>query len=142
MTLDFNEDHEPDVVHDLEIFPYPFKHNAFEEIHAYEVLEHTGQQGDFRFFFKQFEEFYRILVPGGKLYGSVPAWNSVWAWGDPSHRRVLSHGSLIFLSQEEYKKQVGKTAMSDFRFCYQGNFETVFQEYKGENFWFILKAIK
>ena len=29
----------------------PFGDDAFDEIHAYEVLEHTGRQGDWRFFF-------------------------------------------------------------------------------------------
>ena len=142
VTLDYNEDHEPDVVHDLEIFPYPFKHDAFDEIHAYEVLEHTGNQGDYRFFFKQFEELYRILKPNGKLYASVPAWDNVWALGDPSHKRVLSHASLVFLCQDEYEKQVGKTPMSDYRFCYQGNFDILHQQYKDGMFFFILKAIK
>lgn len=142
VTLDFNEDHEPDYVHDLEIFPYPFKNDAFDEIHAYEVLEHTGAQGDYRFFFKQFEEFYRILKPKGRIYASVPRWDSLWAWGDPSHRRVISHGSLPFLSQQQYKEQVGKTPMSDFRSIYLADFQTVFAEYKGDNFWFCLEAVK
>lgn len=141
VTLDYNEDHDPDVVHDLEIFPYPFKHDAFDEIHAYEVLEHTGNQGDYRFFFKQFEELYRILKPGGKLYASVPRWDSVWAWGDPSHKRILNEGSLAFLSQDAYK-QVGTTAMSDFRNIYQGNFELLYKNLTDHQFWFILRAIK
>jgi len=142
VTLDFNDDHEPDVIHDLEIFPYPFKDNAFDEIHAYEVLEHTGEQGDFRFFFKQWEEFYRVLKNGGLFFGTVPKWDSIWALGDPSHRRVLSHASLVFLDQEEYKKQIGKTPMSDFRFCYQGNFKVEYAKYQAEQFQFILKAVK
>lgn len=142
MTLDYNEDHDPDVVHDLETFPYPFKDNIFDEIHAYEVLEHTGNQGDYKFFFKQFEELWRILKPGGKFYATVPKWDSVWAYGDPSHKRVLSHGSLVFLSQAEYERQVGKTPMSDFRFCYKGNFEPELVRYNGERFEFILRAIK
>lgn len=142
VTLDINDDHEPDVIHDLEIFPYPFRDNAFDEIHAYEVLEHTGAQGDYRFFFNQFNEIYRILEPNGKLYCSVPAWNSMWAWGDPSHRRVIPHSTLVFLDQDEYKAQVGKTAMSDFRFLYHGDFKTEFVKYEGDNLWFVLRANK
>ena len=53
-TLDYNSDHNPDIVHDLCKFPLPFEDNVFDEIHAYEVLEHTGQQGDYKFFFEQF----------------------------------------------------------------------------------------
>ena len=39
-TLDMSEDHNPDVVHDLAVLPYPFADDTFDEIHAYDVLEH------------------------------------------------------------------------------------------------------
>ena len=122
--------------------PLPFDDNTFNEIHAYEVLEHTGMQGDWHFFFAQWEDFWRILKPGGIFAGTCPAWNSKWAWGDPSHKRVISHESLGFLVQPEYEKQVGKTAMSDFRFCYQADFNIVYSETRGETFHFALQAIK
>lgn len=142
VTLDYDPNTEVDVYHDLELFPYPFDDNLFDEIHAYEVLEHTGAQGDWGFFFDQFNEFHRILKPDGLFFASVPKWDSVWAFGDPSHKRVLSHASLTFLSQAEYKEQVGKTAMSDFRDIYKGDFSCVWYKYEGDNFYFILKAIK
>lgn len=141
-TLDIARGCQPDVVHDLEVFPYPFADNTFDEIHAYEVLEHTGSQGDWKFFFDQFAELHRILKPGGLLFATVPAWNSVWALGDPSHKRVLSNASLTFLSQAEYRKQVGSTSMTDFRFVWDKDFKAEFMEYKGENFSFVLRAIK
>lgn len=129
-TLDWNAAHQPDVVHDLEQLPYPFEADTFSEIHAYEVLEHLGQQGDFKAFFAQFEELWRILKPGGFLAATCPSWRSMWAWGDPSHRRVITSGSLVFLDREQYRKQVDgiggqRTAMSDFRFCYRGDFRLV-----------------
>lgn len=146
VTLDLNPDHKPDVVHDLEELPYPFEDNEFDEIHAYEVLEHTGQQGDWRFFFAQFTEFWRILKPGGALVASVPHWAGKWAWGDPSHKRVINEGTLVFLDQEEYEKQVGVTAMSDFRFVYKGNFKidqaSLQQEGKDATIFFVLRARK
>jgi SAM-dependent methyltransferase len=124
VTLDQNADHAPDIVHDLERLPYDFAgDDTFDEIHAYEVLEHTGRQGDWRFFFAQFSELWRILKPGGLLAATCPSYRSMWAWGDPSHTRVLTSGSLVFLDQDQYRQQVGKTAMSDFRFCYRADFE-------------------
>ncbi len=33
-TLDFNADHKPNVVWDLENLPYPFADEQFDEIHA------------------------------------------------------------------------------------------------------------
>src|SRR5262245_29516061 len=115
VALDYNRDHRPDVVADLDKTPWPFADEAFDEIHAYEVLEHLGQQGDARSFFAHFGEVYRMLKPGGYLAATCPSWQSSWAWGDPSHRRVITGGSLVFLDQTEYQRQVGKTPMSDFR---------------------------
>jgi len=149
VTLDFNADHRPDVVHDLEKLPYPFADDTFDEIHAYEVLEHIGQQGDFRAFFAQFSELWRILKPDGVLAATCPSWRSMWAWGDPSHTRVLTSGSLVFLSQKQYLAQVGRTAMSDFRFIYGADFE-ILRDERGrpailedaETFQFVIRAIK
>jgi len=141
-TLDINPDHNPDVVWDLNDLPLPFEDNTFDEIHAYEVLEHCGFQGDYKFFFAQFADFWRILKGGGILYGSSPAWDSKWAWGDPSHTRIISPESLTFLSQAQYKKQVGETPMSDFRYVYSANFQCVWKETKSESFRFALEAIK
>lgn len=148
VTLDWNADHRPDVVHDLEELPYPFDDDSFDELHAYEVLEHIGQQGDHVSFFAQFSEFWRILKPGGFLAATCPSYRSMWAWGDPSHRRVLTSGSLVFLSQGQYLQQVGKTAMSDFRFCYRADFD-VAEDHRGrlvqedeDNLVFVLRAVK
>lgn len=142
VTLDINPDHHPDIVHDLEVLPYPFKDNEFDEIHAYEVLEHIGHQGNYLEFFAQFEELHRILKSDGLLCVTVPLYTSEWAWGDPGHRRVITPGTLAFLSQSQYQEQIGKTSMTDYRFCYKGNFECVFLRQMDDNMAFVLKALK
>lgn len=117
--------------------------DSFDEIHAYEVLEHCGEQGHFKLFFAQFREFWRVLKPGGYFCATVPDWRSVWAWGDPSHTRVINEGTLVFLSQEQYRTQVGNTAMSDFRALLSpADFEIVGARTRGEQFEFVLRAIK
>lgn len=142
VTLDINPDHKPDVVWDLMEFPYPFEDNTFDEIHAYEVLEHTGTQGDYKFFFKQFSEFWRIMKPEGYLIGTCPMPNSVWAWGDPSHTRIVQKENFVFLSQNFYKNEVGVTSASDFRYIYKADFDFVFMEEKDDSFRFGLKVVK
>jgi len=141
-TLDNNKDHNPNYVIDLSVLPYPLADNLFDEIHAYEVLEHTGAQGDYKFFFRQFEEFWRILKPGGHLLATCPSRHSVWAWGDPSHTRIVQAEQLIFLSQKIYEEQVGKTPMSDFRYMYKADFEIIYASDNKETVEFIIKAIK
>lgn len=127
---------------DLNELPLPFDDNWFDEIHAYEVLEHVGQQGDYRTFFRQFEEFHRILAPGGIFCATVPMWDSSWAWGDPGHTRVITSGTLTFLSQKKYAEQVGVNPMSDYRRFYKADYDLMHLEEKGERMFFVLSAIK
>ncbi|MBK6854571.1 MAG: tetratricopeptide repeat protein [Burkholderiales bacterium] len=141
-TLDINPHHHPDLVWDLTQLPLPFEPNSFDEIHAYEVLEHTGAQGDYKFFFAQFAEFWRILKPGGVLIGTCPSRLSPWAWGDPSHTRVIQPEHFIFLDQRQYIAQVGKTAMSDFRWIFKDDFSVVHAKDDGQLLQFALRAVK
>lgn len=143
-TLDMEKDTKPDIVHDLERLPWPMDNNFFDEVRAYEVLEHFGQQGDFKAFFAHFGELWRILKPGGRLYASCPAYDSIWAFGDPGHTRIISAGSLVFLQRKSYEEQLGKTAMSDYRRYLVGDWRLDSKQTLnyGETFHFCLEAIK
>jgi predicted SAM-dependent methyltransferase len=142
IRLDNNKDHNPDVVWDLRKHPLPFDNDYFNEIHAYDVLEHLAQQGDYEFFFAEFSEYWRILKNGGYFLASVPDRKSVWAWGDPSHKRIIQPETLVFLDQDQYKLQVGITKMSDFRNIYKAHFKVVNLQTSHDVFFFVLKAIK
>lgn len=138
VTLDMDPSCNPDVVHDLSVLPYPFEAESFEEIHAYEVLEHCGKQGDWKFFFDQFAEFWRILKPGGRMLCTVPIWDSEWAWGDPGHTRVITPGSLLFLQQRVYEAEVGRTAMTDYRSYWKLNFSVEAAQETNGQYCFVL----
>ena len=136
VTLDMTSATEPDVVWNLEHMPLPFEDETFEEIHAYEVLEHCGQQGDWKFFFKQFDEFYRILKPGGHIFATTPMWDSIWAWSDPGHTRIISAGNLTFLNRDRYDDE---TVMTDYRMYFKCDFEAVHTQEVGDRFVFVLR---
>ena len=143
VTLDHSADCNPDVLHDLETLPYPFADNSFDEIHAYGVLEHLSDQGDYKSFFAQFTEFHRMLKPDGLLLAIVPSEKTNQQWGDPSHRRVINVVTLAFLAQKSYE-ECGKTLMTDFRSIYKADFAYMWgkdEESEGLMY-FILKAIK
>lgn len=151
-TLDMNPDCKPDILIILNAYPrwgsVPWMEeellpdNSYNEIHAYEILEHLGRQGNVESFFHDFGEIWRILKPNGYLCATTPA-GPTWTWGDPGHRRVINEGSLVFLSHAEYEKQLGQTPMSDYRSLLgKTNFEII-EARKNENcFWFVLKALK
>ncbi len=103
--------------------------------------------GDFRFFFAQFEDFWRVLKPGGLLCGVVPAVSSAWLFADPGHTRIIVPETFTFLGQTDYTRQVGTTALADYRRLYRADFMPVFKDERvGEDgdhqFYFILQAMK
>lgn len=150
-TLDRNPDAKPDILWDLDRFPWArigvgrLEDSVFDEIHAYEVLEHLGRQGNAKSFFAHFSEIHRLLKPNGYLCATVPSRHSPWAWGDPSHTRIISLESLTFLDQGEYVRQLDgehKTPMSDFRNIYKADFRLYWSNDDKETFSFILQAVK
>lgn len=142
VRLDDNPAHKPDVIWDLNCHPLPFIDNTFDEIHAYDVLEHLGRLGDYRFFFREFSEYARILKPKGLFFASVPSTQSSWLFGDPSHTRVINENSLVFLQQGAYNDLVGKTQMSDFRYLYKADFKVMYKNTTKDKFYFILEVQK
>ena len=114
-TVDMVKEHNPRVVWNLEDHPWPVPHNYFDEVHAYEVLEHLGGPlGDFRGFFNIWRDIWNCLKPGGLVAATTPWWNSRWAFCDPGHCKVYSPFILHYLDQDGYS-QVGKSTQTDYR---------------------------
>lgn len=143
VTVDNNPDVNPDYLFNLNgmAWDWHFGEQKFTEIHAYEVLEHLGEQGDMELFFNTFDCIWRLLLHGGFLCASTPSRHGPWLWGDPSHRRAIIPETLIFLDQTEYEKQAGKTSMSDFRYMYKSDFKCVHCQDDGVTHSFVLQAI-
>lgn len=85
-----------DVVHDLNIVPYPFKEGHADEIHLYHVLEHLDDS------VSKLEEIHRILKPGGILHMRVPHFSSCGAFTDITHKRPFSYFSFDVFKPNSY----------------------------------------
>ena len=86
-----------DVVHDLDVVPYPFESNTVDEIHFYHVLEHLHEP------IKKLEEIYRILKPGGILYMRVPHFSSMGGFTDITHIRPFGYLSFDCFEKDHYQ---------------------------------------
>lgn len=145
VTLDMNPDVGADIVHDLNRRPLPVQYDSFDEVHAYDVIEHLGAQGDWLGFFVEWEEYWRILKPGGLFCATVPRCDGVWAWGDPGHTRIINEGTLSFLSQAVYAAECrpGGTNRTDYRRWWRGDFDVVAtQKINQAQLGFVLRAVK
>lgn len=94
---------------------WPVPSGYFDELHAYEVLEHLTDQGDYKMFFALWRKIWEVLKPGGLVCATTPWWQSIWVWQDPGHKMCYSHALLTYLNQDQYEEQVGVTSMTDYR---------------------------
>ncbi len=154
-TLDYVLECQPDFVCNLQRVPWQVSRvrdpcalptvldeSSYDELHAYEVLEHLGRQGDYRSFFYHFAEIWRVLKPGGYLCATCPSRYSQWLWGDPGHTRAILPCSLVFLNQPQYDVQRGRTSMSDYRRDYRADFDIVGTSDDHTTHTFVLQAVK
>ncbi len=96
ISIDSNPIISPDVLWDLNKYPWPFEDNEFDMIYSSHCLEHLEDPK------KALEEIWRIAKPNAKLILIVPHFSSRLAWGDIEHKNVFSTLSLHNFS-EEYK---------------------------------------
>jgi len=92
----------PDIVHDLEVFPYPFSDNEVEEIKLIHVLEHIGQTPDT--FIHIMKELYRICCNQADIHISVPHPRHDDFLADPTHVRPITTLGLSLFDLELNKK--------------------------------------
>ena len=71
-----------DVAHDLDLLPWPWGDNSWDEILGLDVFEHLHlMPGEW------LRESHRILQPGGCLKLRVPMFGTQWHLIDPTHVR-------------------------------------------------------
>lgn len=73
-----------DVVHDLDVHPYPILDDQFVEILALDVFEHIADVVG------AMDECWRLLKPGGQMIVRGPSVNSPNLWSDVTHRRAFA----------------------------------------------------
>lgn len=88
----------PDVVWDLEVFPWPFDTNSAEEIVMHHSLEHMGATADV--FLSIMKELYRVSAPAATIKITVPHPRSDAFAGDPTHVRAINPAIIALFSKK------------------------------------------
>lgn len=73
-----------DVMHDLDVFPWPWEDASVEEIVAFDVFEHVDHPVQFM------TECHRILRPGGLLSIHTSWIGNPESFTDPTHKRFCT----------------------------------------------------
>lgn len=92
INLDRIAELDPDVVHDLDRTPWPFGDQRFNEVLAYDVLEHCVD------FISTMEEIHRVSQAGAIVRITVPHFSSANAFTDPTHRRCFGCSSFDYVT--------------------------------------------
>lgn len=105
--MDINPRSGADVIHDMEVTPWPFENDAFDYIRAIDVLEHVDN------FIPAMEEIYRIARPNAEVEIRMPFMSSCNIATDPTHRRGATSRTFDYFDP---KKDLAKYAYSKARF--------------------------
>lgn len=79
-----------DVVHDLDVFPWPFDDASFDQIRAIDIYEHVDKPIGF------LGEVHRILTAEGTVHIHTTYFKNPAAFTDPTHKRFLTEASFDY----------------------------------------------
>lgn len=89
---------QPDVLCDLEVFPWPWEDSSVDEIILNHVLEHLGETKDV--FLGIMKELYRVCKPNASIKIAVPHPRHDYFINDPTHVRAVTPDVLGLFSQK------------------------------------------
>jgi SAM-dependent methyltransferase len=92
VNVDITDATEPDVVHDLNVVPWPFPDDRFDHVEAIDVIEHLDDT------LAAVTEIHRVTRPGGTVKIVVPHFSSSNAFTDLTHRGFFGFRSLDYVT--------------------------------------------
>lgn len=89
---------QPDLLYDLELFPWPWEDNSCQEVLMHHILEHLGETTNI--FLNVIKELYRICIPDALIKITVPHPRHNDFIGDPTHKRAITIEGLSLFSKK------------------------------------------
>jgi len=84
----------PDVLHDLNKYPWPFEDDTFDAVRCIDVVEHLDD------IVKAMEEIHRVSRSGGRVMITTPHFSCANSYTDPTHRYHLGFFSFDYFTGE------------------------------------------
>lgn len=94
----------PDVLHDLEVFPWPWETGSVQEIRLSHVLEHIGETT--AVYLGVMKELYRICKGGAKIDITVPHPRHDDFLNDPTHVRIVTPDGMALFSKSKNREWI------------------------------------
>jgi SAM-dependent methyltransferase len=114
LNVDCFEECSPDLVIDLERFPWQLPSNHFDHVLLKHVLEHLGS--DFDILASVLRELYRVTRADALVEIYVPHHRHDNFWSDPTHVRAFTPLTFQMLSRKEcddwVRRKVGNTLLA------------------------------
>jgi len=82
------------VVHDLDLYPWPFQDGSADEVRADQCLEHLADHN------RAVGEMHRILKKGGTARISVPHFTWQFAFQDPTHKHFYGYNTFSYYARD------------------------------------------
>jgi SAM-dependent methyltransferase len=101
ISVDKNKEAKPDIIHDLNDIPYPFKNNYFDKVNLRHVLEHLDEPE------KVLNEVLRISKDNALIYIEVPHF-SIYASHIFNHKKTYSCQAFKIFCKENRNFELEK----------------------------------
>ncbi len=83
--IDIDPQSQADIIHDLNIYPYPIQESSMDQVYAKHIIEHVEDPRKF------LAEINRVLKPGGKAFVETPHFSCRVAYSEPQHKLFYSY---------------------------------------------------
>ena len=112
--MDANPRSHADVIHNLDVRPWPLPDGSFTHVRAQDILEHVDD------FFGVMEEIYRVCADGATVEVRMPFMSSLNFATDPTHKRSGTSGTFDYFNPDlplgAYAYTEARFDLIDFRY--------------------------
>ena len=133
INIDADKNCKPDILLNIDDanLILPFDDNSIDEIKAYHVLEHIGDN-----YIKLLQELYRVLIPGGIIDIQVPHYGHECYQNDVTHKRPITVEGFRLFSKKFNTLEIERGgASSTLGIMYDVDYELISYNYIYDSFY-------